>query len=381
MSTATTKSLSDASYNILGFKYQELVALLKCLNCIESNVTIFLECAAGDVSTSTESIEVKHSIDPSKVLNNTHKDFWNTLNNIIKEYDKFKLFGKFILHTTAQIKEGSIFDGWDELSDKQKRDGLLNILPNKGIQKYFNRIKNAPAKELKDVLRKFEIHANQKTAKEFYRQELLEHVAIVRILSEEHRAPFIYQLLGYISMQLIDCNGSSWEINIDIFNENFRSYHNLYRIKDLKFPSIKEKEIKEEVNLLDNKYRFIEQIKLINCHPHLNKAVKDYFRARYSQIRMIESRASLSNELDDYDEEIKEEIELLRMIHITSLKKETEMEDASKDFFHASINKVVSMRDIHGVVGVKSYYPLGRMHYMVEDTDTFTWKLKTDDNS
>lgn len=66
-------SNKDASTKILGFKYQETVALIKCLEA-KNNTTIYLECF-GDISDGETATELKHSIDGKKELYNTHLDF------------------------------------------------------------------------------------------------------------------------------------------------------------------------------------------------------------------------------------------------------------------------------------------------------------------
>ena len=80
----------DASTKILGFKYQEMVALKECFEA-KDGTKIYLECL-GDVSDGKISTEVKHSINDDKKLIDTHIDFWKTLSNIITEYDAFRFY-------------------------------------------------------------------------------------------------------------------------------------------------------------------------------------------------------------------------------------------------------------------------------------------------
>ena len=203
-------SKKDASTNILGFKYQEMVALKECFEA-DDGKKIYLECL-GDVQDGKRSIETKHSTKSDKELIDTHIDFWKTLSNIITEYDTFRFYNKFILHTTAKAKNDSIFNEWNKLNKFDKHNKIIAIKPSATIKPYFENVEKFDKKELENILDNFVIKDNQKSAKEYYRDTLLNHSAIKNIIREPKREQFLCSLLGYISKELIDSENYIWKI-------------------------------------------------------------------------------------------------------------------------------------------------------------------------
>lgn len=368
---------ADASKKILGFKYQEMVALLACLNAKDSS-KIYLECF-GDISDGTTSIEVKHSIDSSKQLINTHIDFWKTINNIINDYDDFRFYNKFILHTTASIKDDSIFENWDKQTIQERKDNLLSVTPNKTINPYFETVKNCKASILKDIIGKFDILSDQPSAKDFYKDELLKHSAIINPLAEKDAESFVVSLFGYISVILINADDYIWEIEIEAFKENYRSYLKAYQLDNLVFPISKIST--DSVN--HNSFRFVKQLEAIKYDLKIGQAVKDYIRASESQYLMIEKRRSLVKELDDFDDDIIEEFEEKQITHQDMFESVDNPDciSSSKRFYDDCMDEIKSKQTIVGVQRVKTYYPKGRLHAQIENNEEFKWKLNNNHES
>lgn len=353
-------SKADASTKILGFKYQEMVALVECLEA-KDGTKIYLECL-GDISDEKVSVEVKHSIQDDKKLIDTHIDFWKTLSNITIEYDNFRFYDSFILHTTAQIKEGSIFEKWNNLTDIQKKHKVVSITPNSTISEYYKNVISFDKKELLYILNRFIIKDNQKSAKEYYKDVLIKHPAIINYVSENHREEFICYLLGAISSKLINSDDFTWEIDINSFREDLRSYARRYQIEDLKFPI---STIKIDESKRDN-YKFVRALQKIEYEIKIGSSMRNYLKASDSQLKMIKARTSLSESLENYDEEIKEIILELKETHIDKLEEETDLLRSSRRFFDDSINKVTSERTIQGVTKTQAYYPKGRFLHNLE---------------
>lgn len=366
---------TDASKKILGFKYQELVALLKCLDS-SGNSKIFLECM-GDVSDGKTSIEVKHSVDVTKELYDTHIDFWKTLNNLIDGYDEFRFYDNFYLHTTAKIKNDSIFDGWEGLNPQERKNKILSIKPTQTIQPYYNKAKDCKAQELKDILGKFEILPNQPNAKDFYKEKLLKHPSIVKTIRESDREEFIVSLFGIISFYLIESNGEYWEIDLEAFDNSFQAYLKRYLIEDLTFPI---SSITTNKGLPEN-FRFVDELKSIGYESKIGIAVKDYLLASESQMKMLNERPSLRDELDSFDDEIFDEMLDNKISHEDNLKyvDSPDINQLSKRFFDNCMDKIKAKKSIQGVKGVKDYYPKGRVHNQVDEKLDFKWKLIQDD--
>jgi hypothetical protein len=362
----------DASKKILGFKYQEMVALVKCLEA-KDDTSIFLECY-GDISDNKISVEVKHSIDPNKKLINTHIDFWKTIYNCVENYETYKFYSKFILHTTADIKEDSIFDGWNEKESKTKLTNVLSIEATDTISKYVTCINKFDKKDLEKILDKFVINSSEKNAKDYYIDILCNHPSVIKTLKEDDRKPFINSLLGYISSMLIEADNFKWKINISDFDENFRTYLKSYQIEDLIFPNYN----KEVNDINQHKFKFIQELKDIEYDTKIGRAFKNYIKASNSQLMMITKRKSLSEALDNFDEDIKELIEENANIHTDELKSEQnyDLNAKSRRFIDCTEGKVSTKKEILGVQAVRDYYPKGRLYHSIEDNESLSCKLK-----
>ena len=353
-------SKSDASTKILGFKYQEMVALKECFEA-KDGTKIYLECL-GDVSDGKTSTEVKHSINDEKKLIDTHIDFWKTLSNIITEYDTFRFYDKFILHTTAEIKGGSIFEKWKDLSKSDKKKKIIAVKSNDTIKAYYDNVNAFDKNKLENLLDKFEIKDNQKSAKEYYKDILLNHSAIKNIIREQNREPFLCSLLGYISLELIESKTYVWEIDIDSFRENFQSYANQYQIEDLKFPISK---ATADISSKNN-FHFVKALENIKYELKIGKSMDNYLKASDSQFKIIQARTSLSENLENYDDDIKDIVLELKDSHIDQLKEDSDINENSKRFFDDSINQISSNTKIEGVTNTRSYYPKGRLLHNIE---------------
>ncbi len=367
-------SKSDASTKILGFKYQEMVALKECFEA-KDGTKIYLECL-GDISEGKTSIEVKHSINDDKKLIDTHIDFWKTLSNIITEYDKFRFYNKFILHTTAEIKMGSILDEWEKLEKSDKKRKILGVKPNEKIKAHYANVKDFDKKELENLLDKFEIKDKQLSAKEYYKNILLEHPAVTNTIAPKDREEFICSVFGYLSFQLVTGKNYTWTIDIDSFKDNFRAYSKKYQIDDLSFPI--SNATKDSVSKTN--FHFVKALEDIGYDRKIGRSMDNYIRASESRIKMIETRTSLCENLDNFDDEIKDFTLELKDSHIDQITEQCDTKEKSKRFFDDSLMKVSSKTKIEGVTNTRSYYPKGRLLHNVE-IKAIDINLKSEDES
>ncbi|CAA0178145.1 hypothetical protein R5N98_13940 [Tenacibaculum maritimum] len=365
---------TDASTKILGFKYQEMVALKECFEAKDGS-KIYLECL-GDISDGKISTEVKHSIKDDKKLINTHIDFWKTLSNILTEYDTFRFYDKFILHTTAEVKKESIFEKWNDLKKSEKSKKIIAIKSNNTIKSYYNNVSAFDKKKLEDILEKFEIKVNQQSAKEYYRDTLFNHSAIKNLIQKPNREQFLCSLLGYISKELINSETGIWEIDIETFRENFQSYAKQYQIEDLSFPISNA----TKDNVSKNNFHFVKALEDIGYDRKIGRSMENYLRANESRIKMIETRTSLYENLDNFDDDIKDFTLELKDSHIDRLTEQCDTNEKSKRFFDDSIMQVSSKTKIEGVTNTSSYYPKGRLLHNVE-IKTIDINLKSEDES
>jgi hypothetical protein len=362
---------SDASKNILGFKYQEMVALIECLNTKEEG-SIYLECF-GDISDGKISTEIKHSVDENKTLIDTSKDFWKTLYNILDDYELFESYDKFVLHTTAKIDDSSIFFEWSKMSSDKKLEKILSVTSNNGIRKYTDTAKDFDKEDILNVLGKFKIIDNQKNAKQFYKDELLQHSGIATFISENNIEDFVYSLLGYINAKLIIAEDYKWEIDISDFRRQAKSYAKHYEIGDLEFPKLEA----ESYDTSNRDYMFVKKLLDIEHIHQIGKAVECYLKASESHIKMIEERDSLCTALDDYDEDLRETIDIEKGSHLHGIEEadEAELMKKSREFYNKSVDVSRSMVNIDGVTKLRPYYPIGRLQNNAETDSEFCWKL------
>lgn len=365
---------SDASTKILGFEYQKMVALIKCLEA-KNNTVIHLECF-GDVSDGDESREMKHSTNDNKELYDTHIDFWKTFGNIIDSQEDFKDYSSFVLHTTAKIRLGSIFEGWNTLTDLDKETRILSITPTNYIKKYYDKAKSCDSTDLKNILDRFRIEDEQRNAREFYKDILIEHTVITTAVPKIHIESFACFLLGYISEKLISSNDYIWKIDKNEFQIDFQVHLKNFLIDDLIFPNIKV----DLAKIIDKGYKFTLELKKINYESKIGNALNDYFRANLNRIDLLKSRKSLAQSLDDYDEEISESFSDLKITFENKLNFSLfgNHKEESRRFYDEHQANISNKKDLLGVKSdtIKNYYPKGRTHHSIEENPVFSWTLK-----
>lgn len=364
----------DASTKILGFKYQEMVALVKCLEA-KSNTTIYLECY-GDVADGETSWETKHSIDNKKELYNTHIDFWKTLGNLVEHKDDFENYKHFILHTTAKIQIGSIFENWENISTDEKAEKVLSIKPNDTISSHYQKVKKCELEVLKNILKRFKIESEKENSKEYYKNILIEHNVITTSIPKDQTETFICLLLGHLSKELLTSESYQWKIDANQFKMDFQVYAKNYKIDDLIFPNIKI----DETKTIDNGFKFTNELKKINYETKIGSALKDYFRAQINRLEILNSRKSLASNLDDYDDEILEEFNDMKTSFEDKLKTNlfNDHIEESRRFYDEFLNFISNKKDLLGVKSetIKNYYPKGRTHHNIENNNNVTLKLE-----
>jgi hypothetical protein len=200
-----TSFSNDATKKILGFEYQKLIALECCLNSKPGDI-IYIECY-GDVSTEDTIIETKNHLEKINMTDQS-PDFWKTLRNFVKEKEITTQYSKLILHTSAAVKEESIFSNWN----KKNCDEKLRLIehfkesPNCSIKEFsdfiFNFNDSYQENDLLEVLEKLELHVSQPNVIEKL-NELKGH-PVFSIVDEKYRDNFLTYLHGYITKKAID---------------------------------------------------------------------------------------------------------------------------------------------------------------------------------
>ena len=362
---------NNATTKILGIEYQKLIALEKCLGA-KSNEIIWLECF-GDVSDSDTSTEVKHHL-TNRNLTDCSIDFWKTLRNFVREKHLVNQFITLILHTTAKIKDDSIFYGWDDLDKVDKLKKLKLVKPTDEIKKMYSEIFQIKDNDILEILNKFKIEFSQPKINEKLDQ-IRQHPAMTAV-PEKYKDVFLQWLIGYITKRAID-NRDKWHIDRNSFERDFQCNLKQYLQEDIPFPFVIEGEVDSKKN---NNFRFIEELKAIKYERKIDKAVSDYLRANLSRIRLLESTPSVDTSLDIFDRELHDDLIDKKITHGEDISIEIldtiEAHKESRKLYDNCIN--MQLKIIQGVQPIQKYYQSGRIHYIVEDGE-FKWKFEVID--
>ncbi|MGJ1243629.1 hypothetical protein [Sphingobacterium siyangense] len=367
---------NDSTKKQLGFEYQKLIALESCLNA-KKGEHVYIECF-GDIQQGVEATEVKHHLSDSNLTSNS-TDVWKTLKNLVEEYDKLKFNDRFILHTTQNIKEDSIFFGWNSLSKsiKYKRLNEHNI---SSTSKPFKDVIIDGTKSTKDkllnILEKFVIYHNQPKIEEKLK-ELEEH-STFSLIHDQFKRIAIWILQGYLTDRAIE-NSDKWEINITDFKDDLRDSLGQYAKDYTPFPIIHKDQVPKDY--LSKGYKFIEKLENICLkRTDLHQAFQDYVRSEEAYKELLIANPGLEKNLLAYESDIQSEINTEKSFISYSLTLNSFLDNThlsfSRNVYFNSIRK--SCNNIRGVNGTEKYYRDGRIHNITETTD-FEWQFKETD--
>jgi hypothetical protein len=364
---------NDSTSKQLGFTYQHLIALEKCLDA-KPNQSIWIECK-GDVADDVSTVEVKHHISSHNITDNSI-DVWKTLKNYVEEKNTAQSFTQLILHTTSTIAGTSIFSQWKELSTIEKRKALLSHKPVASIKEFHDKLVSCSREDLDSILERFEIISDQPNVKEKW-EELKEHSTFTTIpLNLKEQA--LQVLLGYIVKQAID-NPNMWKVDINDFRRDIRHAISKFVGSSIPFYYVSETDIPSEPS--KEELIFVNKMKEIKLkQKNLEIAVSDYFRAQKSQVTMLFTSPILAGNLDRYDCNLKRDLDNEKLSRSDGLDEkdiDTEKADGeSRSLYFECIRKPVTK--IVGVKDVGEYYKAGRIHHIV-DEGNFEWKYKEGD--
>jgi|26BtaG_2_1085354.scaffolds.fasta_scaffold00129_24 hypothetical protein len=372
-----TKTLSnDSTKKQLGFEYQKMIALEYCLNA-KNGEYVYIECF-GDVQHGTESVEVKHHEGNSNLTSNS-VDVWETLKNLVLEYELIKSNDKFLLHTTETIQKDSIFYGWNELSKNAKykklKDQLISTSSKEFKDVIFD-IKKIGKSDLLGILDKFIINSSQPKIEEKL-EELKGHLSF-DIIPENYKSDAIGIMNQWIIERAIE-DSNKWEVNITDFKNDFRSSLSQFTKDYTPFPSIEKTKVNDEE--INKGFRFINNLKAISLNQKdLHQAFQDYIRSEDAYEKMLKTNPTLGKELISYEDDLQDEINTEKSKMSYSLSKESFSDNShiekSRDVYFNCILKPHS--EVLGVKGTRKYFRDGRIQNINETTD-FEWKYKETD--
>ena len=362
--------VNNATSKILGIEYQKLIALEKCFNA-NSNEVIYIECL-GDVAAGSDAIEVKHHEGEGK-LTDKSIDIWKTLKNLVEEKTLFEQFDRFILHTTSDIKSGSIFENWNSLSENERYQKIITVDPSKTIEPFYDKVKACGKVELKKILKKLRINSSMPKIKEKFEQ--LKGNVIFTTVELKDRGKILEYLLGYITKSAID-NKDMWHIDKNDFDRDFRIHVKQYLQYGILFPNVSKDDVSEKDS---DSFLFVKEIKKIKYNVKIKKAVSDYLRSDKSLAELIKNSPIISERLEKFEEELLEEITDKKTTYAYDLKSEllgTEIAfKSARDLFDNCLE--IPNLQISGINAIKNYFQKGRIHSIVEE-EKFKWEFKGD---
>ena len=371
---------NDATLQQAGTIYQYLIALQDCFE-LENDDVLQIE-VNGDVSIINHSggkfqKEVKHHFS-NKKLGERDEDFWKTLSNWYVEYDRVKTFTQFILSTTADITEDSVFSGWNTAT-KEKKLSIIKEIGKEQKQKevifreFYQKIFNDEYNEgiLLKILNKFSIyHAQNKLpgiSKNFEKY--------IIFIPEGNRDNFIGAMLGEILIKVKD-PPHKWEVSKKCFEEIVQSLTPAYcRPGETPLPTeyARVEVPTEKLDLFQDK-AFVRAIKDIRFEENISAAISDYWKADMTVARYFRDDQYYLRSLDLYERDLED-----KMI-IEKKKKELDAEGEPPDKVLKFSKKLYldvigwDARDFGSIIRNQGYFQRGVIHSIVDELD-FTWKI------
>jgi hypothetical protein len=360
---------NDATTKLLGFDYQKLIALQRCLDA-KSNEYIWIECK-GDVADKDTSIEVKHHNSKNNLTGNS-VDVWKTIKNYVENFNVVKTFNHLILYTTSSVSKNSIFYGWNDLTTCQKKNKLLGHVPSESIKVHHEKIRACSTKDLQTILERFSIISDRPKILEKW-EELKAHSAFI-LVPNKFRDEAIKLLYGYITKEAIE-NPNMWQININDFQRDIRHTLSKFTNDKIPFHLVLESEIKPITT--DQEFQFLRKMKDVNLKSKEQQmALTDYLRAQISQMKMLSLSPTISMSLEQYDETVQrmlteEKSSNSYNLNIEEIAFEKVAMEQSRKLYFDCIKKPHDQ--IIGVNDTQKYYKDGRIHHIAEISN-FEWK-------
>lgn len=367
---------NDSTKKQLGFEYQKLIALEYCLNA-KNGEYVYIECF-GDVEYDVENVEVKHHEGNSNLTSNS-VDVWKTLKNLVVEYKILKSNDRFILHTTEDIKNNSIFYNWNTNTKAVKYKKLKEHSISGSSKEFYDVIfdvKKIKKVELLELLDKFIINSSQpKIAEKLI--EIFKHPTFA-IIPENLRSPATGVLNQWIIDKAID-NSNKWEINVTDFKSDLQASLSKFTKDYIPFPNI------EKLNLdyenLKKEFEFIKKLEAILLKKNdLHQAFQDYTRSEEAYQVMLKINPTLKNDLISYEDALKDDLTTEKSKVSYSLSKDSFINDShinkARDVYFNCIGKPHS--EVIGVKGTQKYFRDGRIQNINEATN-FEWLFKEND--
>lgn len=266
-----------------GFHYQILLGIEKCFELNEGQ-SIWFE-SDGDISIrgneleNNEQIESKH-YDQTDFLTDGHANFWNTLNNWLKDDFDHTQYAFLILHTTQPTSKTSQLNGWNSKNSDEKL-GIISSIYNKrtdaekikkdakGVLKFQQAIFDSNNKRIKDILGKMLINDSADDIDRLKIRLLKRPLGI----PDDNLDRYFEGVVGWVYGKM---NEESWYINQYDFKEKLEDLTSRYSRGKFSFPSFTGA-LATDIELIKyNESLFVQKIRNIEHEEQIPEAVGNY---------------------------------------------------------------------------------------------------------
>ncbi|MGY8908859.1 MAG: hypothetical protein ACKVIG_03220 [Flavobacteriales bacterium] len=374
---------------------QFFVALKKCFE-MSGNEVVCLEID-GDVSvlnslneSRNEQIEVKEYSDD---LTDSHKNFWNTINNWMRPEFNSNNYKNLILLTTQKLGDKTSLKAWNDSNSKERLKILEKIKasaqnrfklkkskdqktnPSESLRLMTNILSVSNKSVLTNIIGKIVIDSNHSK-----RDDFIKEIMDVRLknIPDENKQKVLNGLMGYI-INTEDYN-KGWEIKNNLFSKEFQDISEKYIRNSIVFPVNPEfKKASESEVSIANEYLFSKKIREIDYDSEvLVDAINDYWFTMKTILSEFKYRKSKLDSIKNYQDNL---VKIYEPMHRSSSRSCTRVDliKKSKDFYDKIMSKDSPTFDIYHSIDIT--FKNGIYHDLAnEEKHNIHWKLKLDEN-
>jgi hypothetical protein len=381
---------------------QFYIALQKCFE-MKNGECVFIEID-GDVSllasNPKESLQAEMK-EYFKPLTDSHKNFWNTLNNWLHPSFKEGNYKQLLLITTQSIGINSKFKDWSTLNLENRLE-ILNQIKEKSeklfsekvIKKEAELVKEGKKTEkinppeslklmrnilncedlslLKKVIEKVDIISDHST-REFFPSQLATRE--LKGIAEDNRDKYLNALLGYIINE--ETYNKGWRITSESFQQMCQDLTQSFVENTVIFPNIIKKEnISESERLESYDYDFVAKIRDIEYDEVIHNSITEYWFTFNTISSEFNRRVSKKDSIVKFQQNLKD-------LHTPLYRKasrgcnSSNVINNSKDFFDDVMGLQTPNFDLYNDTPL--IFKNGMFHILANESEhNIHWKLTPD---
>lgn len=372
-----SKIKNNAIASVQGITYQNLVALEKCFELLESQ-TLYIEIY-GDVTVEKEiQTEVKHE---QGYLSNLSHSFWKTISNWLDEdgSSRFLSYKELVLLTTQKLSADTLFKDFNEKNFESKlivlNEIYIDYLSKEGTKsektlKYLQNVMD-PSKrgKLKILLDKFILVTEAPSYKEIYERLCQTYTSF---LSQGKEQSCVEALIGYVHNEIAQSNG---KINYESFTDKKRTLNEQLMSSTFTFPAIyvnykpsKEEELKALEMPLVKKIHDIDYYEDVGL-----EAIQHLYRQRKTVSE--EMQGYESRDYDIYEDDLKNFHQSEYRLCSLDSNESTQIKDSKKFYNRVLASPATQFKNY---IDTPIFFRNGYLHELINEDENMVWKLKVD---